>query len=123
MSGTIALVVSIVSVLIVVARFLVDARTATRKDIRDEAAEERQQTAADDAEADRIIELKDKRIGELEKRIACLEEDQEKLIAQVKEQGRKLLALEAKLDQYGCWNAPHCGTWRPLSGPRPEGII
>lgn len=114
MSGTIAVVISLVSVLIVIARFVVDARTASRKDTREEAAEERHKAAADDIEADRIIALKDKRIEELERRVECLQSDFDALAAKVR-------MLEARLDQYGCWNAPHCSTWRPLSGPRPEG--
>jgi len=76
----------------------------------------REQDAADDLEADRIIRLKDVRIAELDRRVDGLQ------IA-VNDLRGKVRDLELRVDQYGCWNAPHCDTRRPLSGPNPEGSI
>jgi hypothetical protein len=59
--------------------------------------EKRDTAAADDIEADRVITLKDQRIDEIERRVKILED---------------------RLEVYGCGEAPHCPTRKPLSVTR-----
>lgn len=87
--------------------------TAMRVQLRKDA---REQVAADDLESDRVIKLKDVRIAELAIRIDSLQAAVNDLRAKVHELGQRL-------DQYGCWNGPHCINRRPLAGPNPEGNI
>jgi len=93
MSPALMTAISVVSAIVALGSFVVNARSTVRKDCRDDTA------AA----------------GEVQK-MPKMQEDLNAL-------GRKVRSLEAKLDQYGCWNAPHCGNWHPLSGPAPEGTI
>lgn len=109
MSPTLATVVSILSAIVAVGSFLLNGRVSWRKDVRE-------QVAADDAEAARLIALKDERILELEQKVGRLQNDFDALAAKVRE-------LEKKLDEYGCWNGPKCKNRKPLSGPRPEATV
>jgi ribosomal protein S13 len=102
-------IVGIASGAIGVLATLVTIRTQMRKDARE-------QGAADDIESDRIIRLKDVRIAELAVRIDGLQLAVNDLRAKVHD-------LEQRLDQYGCWNGPHCINRRPLAGPNPNGNI
>ena len=89
-----------------VAATLAAVRVQWRKDSRE-------QDAADDLEADRIIRLKDVRIAELALRVDGLQ-------LAVNDLRDKIRSLELQVDQYGCWNGPHCENRRPLGGPQPE---
>lgn len=109
MSASLTAIVGIASGIIGVIATLVAIRTQMRKDVRE-------QGAADDIEADRIIRLKDVRIAELAVRVDGLQTALNDLRAKVHD-------LEQRLDQYGCWNGPHCVNRRPLAGPNPEGNI
>jgi hypothetical protein len=108
-SASLTAIVGIASGIIGVIATLVAIRTQMRKDVRE-------QGAADDIEADRIIRLKDVRIAELAVRVDGLQTALNDLRAKVHD-------LEQRLDQYGCWNGPHCVNRRPLAGPNPEGNI
>ena len=77
-------------------------RVQWRKDSRDD-------TAA-------TLAMKDERIEELEQKVRRLQSDVDALAAKVR-------SLEARLNQYGCWSAPHCKDWKPLAGPNPHGTI
>ena len=109
MSASLTALIGIVSGAIGVIATLVTIRVQMRKDARE-------QGAADDVEADRVIKLKDERIDELEQKVDRLQLDIDALAAKVR-------LLERRIDQYGCWNAPHCDNRKPLSGPNPHGDI
>lgn len=99
---TLAMVVSVVSAAVAVGAFLVNSRSTVRKDVREDTAE--------------TLRLKDERIDELEQKVDRLQADIDALAAKVR-------LLERRIDQYGCWNAPHCDNRKPLSGPNPHGDI
>ena len=109
MSATLTAIVAFASGIVGVLATLATIRVQMRKDARE-------QGAADDVEADRIIRLKDVRIAELAVRIDGLQLAVNDLRAKVHD-------LEQRLDQYGCWNGPHCINRRPLAGPNPNGNI
>jgi len=109
MSAEATMLIALVSGAVGVLASLAAMRVQWRRDIRDGRA-------ADDREADRVIRLKDERIAELEVRVDGLQRA-------VNDLREKIRVLELRVDQYGCWNAPHCDTRRPLSGPNPEGSI
>lgn len=84
---------------------VVTARYTLRKD-------RREQSEADDREADRIIALKDLSIAELAARVDGLQQA-------INDLREKIRLLELQVDQYGCWNGPRCENRKPLGGPRP----
>lgn len=96
------MIVSVVSAVVAVAAFLINGRSTVRKDVREDTAE--------------TLRLKDERIDELEQKVDRLQLDIDALAAKVR-------LLERRIDQYGCWNAPHCDNRKPLSGPNPHGDI
>lgn len=100
------LAIAIVSAAIAIASFLVNGRVSWRKDLRDQDDHEA-------AEAARLIDLKDQRIAELERKI---EELQEALNAI----RRQIARLERTVDVYGCWNGPHCENRKPLGAVNPD---
>lgn len=99
---TLAMVVSVVSAAVAVGAFLINSRSTVRNDVREDTAE--------------TLRLKGERIGELEQKVDRLQADIDALAAKVR-------LLERRIDQYGCWNAPHCDNRKPLSGPNPHGDI
>lgn len=100
MSATVAVIVSIASAAVAIGSFLVNARSTVRKDCRDDTTE--------------ALKMKDERIDELEQKVNRMQSDIDALAAKVR-------LLERRIDQYGCWNAPHCDNRKPLSGPNPHG--
>lgn len=106
MSPEVTALIAMLSGIAGVIATLAAVRVQWRKDSRD-------QDAADDLEADRIIRLKDVRIAELSLRVDGLQ-------LAVNDLRDKIRSLELQVDQYGCWNGPHCENRRPLGGPKPE---
>ena len=102
MTPTAAVIVSLVSAAVAVVTVIINGRSTVRADCRSD-------TAA-------TLAMKDERIEELETKVSRLQSDVDALAAKVR-------SLEQRLDQYGCWNAPHCTSWKPLSGPNPTGTI
>lgn len=108
MSAEATMLIALVSGAVGVLASLAAMRVQWRKDIRDERA-------ADDVEADRVLRLKDERIAELEVRVEGLQ----RAVDDLRE---KIRVLEQQVDQYGCWRGPDCEERWALGGPRPDSV-